>query len=384
MEACVQQGLAKAGSRNRLTHLGDGRMDKHNAARTAWVRNAIGLIEADFRRSSDTHLLRIKAPAFGGLDIYLKDESTHPTGSLKHRLARSLFLYFLCNGQLGPGTPVIEASSGSTAVSEAYFANLVGLPFHAVVPATTSEQKIREIVKHGGAIHAVSDSSKIYDEAEELAQQIGGVYFDQFSNADRVTDWRGNNNIAEAIFSQMECERFFQPAWIVCGAGTGGTSATIGRYIRYRRHETRLCLVDPKGSAFYAHWAGEAPTPPACSSLIEGIGRPRVEPSFIPTVIDRMEVVEDTQSIAAARALSQWLGRPCGASTGANMIGVLRLAKAMRREGRQGSIVSLICDDGHRYSDSYACDDWLRSKGLRIGDAQKAIARDFGWHDVAR
>ena len=70
-----------------------------------------------------------------GVDLYLKDESTHPTGSLKHRLARSLFLYALCNGWIRAGTTVVEASSGSTAVSEAYFARMLGLPFVAVMPA---------------------------------------------------------------------------------------------------------------------------------------------------------------------------------------------------------------------------------------------------------
>ena len=79
-------------------------------------------IEADFKRSSDTHLFKVDLPASGDISLYLKDESTHPTGSLKHRLARSLFLYALCNGKIGPETTVIEASSGSTAVSEAYFA----------------------------------------------------------------------------------------------------------------------------------------------------------------------------------------------------------------------------------------------------------------------
>ncbi|HAN90425.1 MAG TPA: cysteine synthase, partial [Erythrobacter sp.] len=63
--------------------------------------------------------------------IYLKDESSHPTGSLKHRLARSLFLYGLCNGWICENTPVVEASSGSTAVSEAYFARMLGLRFIA-------------------------------------------------------------------------------------------------------------------------------------------------------------------------------------------------------------------------------------------------------------
>ena len=110
-----------------------------------WVRRAIELILNDQRRSADTHLLRLDAPGLSGLDVYLKDESTHPTGSLKHRLARSLFLYGLCNGRIRHDTPIVEASSGSTAISEAYFAHLLGLPFHAVMSATTSPGKIREI-----------------------------------------------------------------------------------------------------------------------------------------------------------------------------------------------------------------------------------------------
>ena len=95
-------------------------------------------INADFCRSSDTHLFPVRLSAFPGIQLYLKDESTHVTGSLKHRLARSLFLYALVNGQLREGSLVVEASSGSTAISEAYFARLLGLPFVAVVPTSIS------------------------------------------------------------------------------------------------------------------------------------------------------------------------------------------------------------------------------------------------------
>ena len=90
----------------------------HSGSR-AWVDNAVRLIEADSQRSADTHLLRYPLPAAWGISLYLKDESTHITGSLKHRLARSLLLYAICNGWVTEHTTVIEASSGSTAVSEA-------------------------------------------------------------------------------------------------------------------------------------------------------------------------------------------------------------------------------------------------------------------------
>lgn len=182
--------------------------------------------------------------------LYLKDESTHPTGSLKHRLARSLFLYGLCNGWIKEGTPIIEASSGSTAISEAWFARLLGLPFIAVMPACTAKRKIEQIQFYGGHCHFVESACEIYAASERLAHELNGHYMDQFTYAERATDWRGNNNIADSIFRQMRNELHPVPRFIVMSAGTGGTSATIGRYIRCRGYDTQLMVVDPENSVF--------------------------------------------------------------------------------------------------------------------------------------
>ncbi len=220
-----------------------------------WVNWAIGRIEADFNRSADTHLIPLPVPALPDIAIYLKDESSHPTGSLKHRLARSLFLYGLCNGWICENTPVVEASSGSTAVSEAYFARMLGLRFIAVVPRSTAQAKIDAIAFYGGECHFVGAPGEVYAAAQSLADELGGHYIDQFTYAERATDWRSNNNIAESIFAQMAREPHPVPRWIVCGAGTGGTSATIGRFARYNRHDTGVCVADPAGSVFHRHWA---------------------------------------------------------------------------------------------------------------------------------
>ena len=127
-----------------------------------------------------------------------------------------------------------------------------------------------------------------------MAAEAGGHYLDQFTNAERATDWRGNNNIAESIFSQMQGETHPVPDWVVMSAGTGGTSATIGRYIRYRNLATRLCVVDVENSVFYdAYRSGDLDMTCPRGSRIEGIGRPRVEPSFIPGVIDHMIRIPD-------------------------------------------------------------------------------------------
>ncbi|MGN6270456.1 MAG: PLP-dependent cysteine synthase family protein [Sphingomonas sp.] len=330
-----------------------------------WLDWAIGEIEADRTRSADTHLVKLAASPHPGVDLYLKDESSHPSGSLKHRLARSLFLYALCNGWIGPETTVIEASSGSAAISEAYFARLLGLKFVAVVPASTAPAKLAEIERLGGACHPVP-AGEIYAAAQALADETNGHYMDQFTYAERATDWRGNNNIAESIFEQMASERFPIPTWIVVGAGTGGTSATIGRFIRYRRScctRTRLAVVDPEGSVFAEHWATGRTDLHACGSRIEGIGRPRVEPSFQRHVIDRMIPVADRDSFAAARKVSAELGKRVGPSTGTNMVGVLTLAEEMAKRGEEGSIVSLICDSGERYLDTLYDDEWFTQHG---------------------
>lgn len=343
-------------------------------AQRHWARRAIAILDAEGHRSADTNLIYLPMPELAGISIYLKDESTHPTGSLKHRLAKSLFLYGICNGWIREGMTMVEASSGSTAVSEAYYARLLGLPFYAVMPKTTSPQKIAAIRAQGGHCHLVDDPRTIYTEAARLAAESGGHYLDQFTYAERATDWRGNNNIAESIFSQMRSEADAVPAWIVMSAGTGGTSATIGRYIRLCNHATKLCVADVEYSAFYDGWLNRDPAA-TCDrpTRIEGVGRPQVEKSFMPDVIDHMIKVPDAASLAAMHVLSRRLGRRVGGSTGTNFYGLCRIADSMQQDGMTGSIVSVICDGGERYGQTYYDETWLKENGFDLGAEMEAI-----------
>ena len=337
-------------------------------AKRLWAKRAIAALEAEGRRSADTHLISLPIPGLPNQSFYFKDESAHPTGSLKHRLARSLFLYGICNGKITEGTQLTDASSGSTAVSEAYYARLLGLEFTAVLPKATSRRKVEAISQQGGHCHIVDDASTMYAEAARLAAESGGHYLDQFTYAERATDWRGNNNIAESIFRQMESEPHQVPHWIIVGAGTGGTSATIGRYIRYRAHATKLCVPDVEYSAFFEGWSKRNPNAQADRpSRIEGIGRPRVELSFMADVVDEMIKVPDAASLAAMRVLSARLARPVGGSTGTNFFGMCWAADQMRQAGESGSLVTLICDGGERYGDTYYNDAWLAEAGLDLG-----------------
>jgi len=347
----------------------------------AWSATAIAKIEADFNRSADTHLIPLPLPGFPGIDVYLKDESSHPTGSLKHRLARSLFLYALVNGWLRPHCPVIEASSGSTAISEAYFARLLGLPFIAVMPAGTSPEKIAAIEFYGGKCHLVENACDLNSAAQQLADHTGGHFMDQFTYAERATDWRANNNIAESIFRQMRYEPHPIPQWLVCSPGTGGTAATLGRYVRYRGHATKILCADPEISVFYSGYCAALAGKEDWQSLrcqggsrIEGIGRPQMERSFVPGCVDAMLKVPDALALAAMRYVSNTLGRRVGGSTGSNFVGVLYAAEQLHATGCSGSIVSILCDAGERYAHSYYNPNWYMQQAIDIDNADTAIA----------
>ncbi len=248
------------------------------------------------------------------------------------------------------------------------------------MPKSTSPEKLAAIEFHGGDCLLLDDPAGCHEGAAQLARQTGGHFMDQFMYAERATDWRANNNIAESIFAQLAEEPSPVPEWIVCGAGTGGTSATLGRYVRYRRYPTRILCADPERSAFFHHYsvgsagltAGDAVN--LLPSRIEGVGRPRVEPSFIAGCIDDMVKIPDDLSLAGMRYLNRRLGRKVGGSTGMNLIGVLAVSEQMRAAGSSGSVVTLICDGGERYAHSYYDPAWYEREGLRTSEADRELA----------
>lgn len=336
-----------------------------------WVERAIALLIADAEGAEVSPIRKFPLPEAWGIDLYLKDESVHPTGSLKHRLARSLLLQGLVSGLIKHDTVLVEASSGSTAISEAYFASLLGLEFVTVVPASTSPSKLRAIEQAGGQYITVQNASEIGRTASALCQQRGGYFLDQFANAAVATDWR-TGNIGSELLQQLSAERYPLPEWIVVSAGTGGTSTTIGRYCRYVGMPTRVALADPEGSSYFGYWHTGVPAVTA-GSRIEGIGRPRPELSFVPSVVDAAVVVTDAFSIAAMHLLTESMGIEAGASTGTNLAAALLLVSRMLQAGLKGSVATLICDSAARYVETYYDDDWLAAQGIDSRPAEAAL-----------
>lgn len=352
-----------------------------------WAAWAISVLETERQSVPETPLLRIPLPELPGINLILKDESQQPSGSLKHRLARALLVQAIASGEIGPGTSIVEASSGSTAISLAWFAKRLGLEFIAVVPASTAPAKLAAIRAHGAETILARQGSDLAAVAEDIAVACGGHHADQFDRAAEAGDWRGDDNFAAALLAQLDAVGLGAPAWIVVGAGTGGTATTIGRHLRCRPdlEATRLCVVDPEGSAYFRAFTGggdtaastrrtPATTNPA-PTIVEGLGRDRIGKAFNPKIIDHMVAVSDEGSVSGAHWLTKRTGRRFGPSTGTNIIGALILAQAMARRGETGTIALLGCDAGRLYVDTIYDKDWLAANGLACGGWQALL----GW-----
>jgi cysteine synthase A len=338
---------------------------------TVWRRDAEERLLQERERSAATPLRELALPALPGRRLIFKDESAHPTGSLKHRLARALLLQGVRNGAIGANTPLFDASSGNTAVSEAWFARLLGLRYFAVIPATTSPGKQALIRAFGGECVMVKAGACCKQEAARLAHERDGYFLDQFTNAALAVDWRAHNVVAE-LFAQLRDAGLPQPDWFVTGAGTGGTASCAGRHFRHANLRSRLLVVDPEDSAFHGHYAHGLQGGCICASRVEGIGRPTVEPSFMPDVVDRMLVVPDAASHTAARWLSLKLEQNVGVSTGTNLIGAIHLF-----DSGHLNVATLICDDGARYAGRLDDDAWLAAQGFDTPAWMRALD---AWH----
>lgn len=341
---------------------------------TDWKEWALQQLEREQKSVPETPLREFFLPDEWGISLLFKDESAQPSGSLKHRLARALVRGGVAVGRIGPDSTLVEATSGSTAISELFFANLLGLKFVAVVHAATSEKKLDLIRQGGGEVVLVERAGDVYRVADELGAQENWHNLDQFGEAARVYCQQGNDSLARSVFERLASEGYAAPTYFVVGAGTGGTSAMIGTYLRRAGSGCEVVVVDPEGSAFYDAWRTGSREITASGSRIEGIGRPRVEPSFCPEVISEVIRVPDRVSLAAMDLLMVEAGIRAGGSTGTNAAGAFEVISRMRRSGQTGVVVSIICDHRDRYDQTSASLDWRRRQRLRVNESYATMA----------
>jgi cysteine synthase A len=148
----------------------------------------------------------------------------------------------------------------------------------------------------------------------------------------------------------------------VCAVGSGGTIAGVGQLLKEKNHGIRIGLADPMGSALYNHYTKDELTSEG-NSISEGIGQGRITKNLEKAIIDDCFQVTDHEALPLIYNLLQHEGLCMGGSTGVNIAGAIKMAKKM---GPGNTIVTILCDWGHRYQSKLFNPSFLKQKELPI------------------
>lgn len=302
----------------------------------------------------------IKLNNFGrefGNNIFVKLEYYSPTSSLKDRIAKGLIEEAEKKGILKPGDTIIENSSGNTATGLAMVAKQKGYNLILVVRDTLSIDKKRVLEAFGVEL-LISDSSLPVNHPEAY-HNLPKTYVDKhkdvwFSNQHDNLDnpLTHYNTTGQELWEQTN----HKVDYFIAGMGTGGTLSGIGKALKEKNSKVKIIGVDPVGSVFKAHYyKDELPMPKP--HHLEGIGNAFPTQNIIREYIDEVLALKDTDALKLIRELIKSEGIIGGPSVGANLWGVLEMAK--RNKGKNLNIVTLIGDTGYKYTSTIFNDEWL-------------------------
>ncbi len=322
----------------------------------AIVPNPLALI-------GNTPLVRLEGPSQAtGCDILGKCEFTNPGGSVKDRAALFILEDAENAGTLKPGGTIVEGTAGNTGIGLALVANAKGYKSIIVMPETQSREKMDTLRALGAELVLVpaapfsSPCHFVHTSRRIAGETAGAVWANQFDNiANRRAHIVGT---AEEIWTQTEG----RVDGFTCAVGTGGTLAGVGLGLKAKNDAVVIALSDPFGAAlynFYAHGELKAEG----SSVAEGIGQGRITGNLDGAPIDTQFRISDEEGLAQVEALLRDEGLCLGLSSGINVAGAARLAKAL---GPGKTIVTILCDTGFRYLSTLYNAEWLRSKGLPV------------------
>ena len=273
--------------------------------------------------------------------ILVKYEGVNIGGSIKTRTAAKMIEEAEMRGDIGPGSIIVEPTSGNQGIGLALVCAVKGYEARIIMPDSVSVER-RKLVEHYGAkvivVHDEGDIGKAIDECIQIALSMAAedprVFVpQQFENIDNLRAHR--NHTALEIAEDAGCHIH----GFVSGIGTGGTISGIGQTLKRLYPDIEIWAVEPENAAILS--GGGIGT-----HLQMGIGD-----GLIPAILDQQIyneicIVSDEEALETARALAREEGMICGVSSGTNVAAARRLAAKL---GPGKTVVTVLPDTGERY-----------------------------------
>ncbi len=319
-----------------------------------------------------TPLIRLqRLSEITGCEILGKAEFLNPGGSVKDRAAFGIITDAEQRGLLRPGATIVEGTAGNTGIGLTLIGRARGYQTVIVIPKTQSPEKIHLLRTLGAEVIAVPD--KPYKDpdnynhiARRLAEERGWFWANQFDNtANRAAHY---GSTGPEIWKQTggKINAF------VAAVGTGGTLAGTSLYLKEQNPAIAAVCADPYGAAMWSWFTNGNTETNDGDSIAEGIGQGRVTKNIEGLAVDAAWRITDQVGLTVVYQLLREEGLFLGLSSGINIAGAIQWA---RQRGPGQTIVTILCDSGHKYQSTLFNRDWLESNHL---DPELSLDSIFG------
>ena len=314
----------------------------------------------------NTPLVKLrKASELTGCTIFGKCEFMNPGGSVKDRAAKYIVLDAERRKVIEPGGLIVEGTAGNTGIGLAHVGNSRGYRTLIVMPNTQSQEKKDALRLCGADLREVPavpyrDPNHYTKIAERTAAELaksephGVLYANQWDN---LANREGH---IQSTGPEIWAQTGGRIDGFTCAVGTGGTLAGVGEYLKSRNPGIVIAAADPMGAVIYS-WIKTGELKSEGSSITEGIGQGRITGNLQGAKIDDAFQIRDEEMLPVLYDLAMTEGLLLGGSSGINVAGAIRLAKAL---GPGKTIVTVLCDSGSRYQSKLYNPAFLESKGL--------------------
>src|SRR3989441_2076736 len=353
---------------NTIAHYHGRPMARRLDSAEKWLNN----FEMDLDHISATHsgidgyvgntpLIRLRRLSeLTGCEILGKAEFMNPAGSVKDRAAYGIITDAEQQGRLRPGATIVEGTAGNTGIGLAVIGRARGYRTVIVIPNNQSPEKMHLLRTLGAEVKAVpekpyKDPENYNHIARRLAEERGWFWANQFDNtANRDAHYCSTG---PEIWKQTEGKI----TAFAAAVGTGGTLAGVSTYLKEQNPNIEIVCADPYGATMRSWFTNGNLETNDGDSIAEGIGQGRVTKNIEAIKVDRAYRIPDQTGLTIVYQLLREEGLFLGLSSGINVAGAVRFAK---ESGPGQTIVTILCDSGHKYQSTLFNRDWLASNHL--------------------